>query len=54
MESQVRFGKIKVYGKMIDLDNTSIEDLTKMKKILDKRLDVLVNKYIDLYNKING
>lgn len=54
MEDKVMLGKIKVYGKVIDLDNTSIEDLTKMKKILDKRIVTLVNRYTELYNEING
>lgn len=54
MENQIMFGKIKVYGKVIDLDNTPIDDLIKMEKILDKRLNTLVNRYMDLYNKVNG
>lgn len=49
---QGKFGKIKVYGKIIDLDNTSIEELIKIKEILDNRLEQLCQKYTELYNQV--
>ncbi|MBP3596824.1 MAG: hypothetical protein J6J60_05455 [Clostridia bacterium] len=45
MGNEVKFGKIKIYGKVIDLDATSVEELKKIKKVLDNRLDQLVEKY---------
>lgn len=47
MENEVKFGKIKIYGKVIDLDEASVEDLRKIKKVLDNRLDNLLQKYIE-------
>lgn len=50
MDEQVKYGKIKVYGKVIDLDNTPIEDLKRMKKALDNRLRFLSEKYVETYS----
>lgn len=50
MESKL--GKIKVYGKIIDLDNMPIDELKKVNEILNNRLDQLCEKYIELYNNI--
>lgn len=47
MENEVKFGKIKIYGKVIDLDTASVEELQKIKKVLDNRLDQLVQKYME-------
>ena len=46
------YGKIKVYGKIIDLDNMSIDELVKIKEVLDNRLEQLSKKYIELYNNL--
>ena len=47
MESKL--GKIKVYGKIIDLDEMPVENLRQVNEILYKRLDQLCDKYIELY-----
>lgn len=49
---ELKLGKIKVYGKIIDLDNMPIEELKKVKDVLENRLDQLSEKYIELYNKV--
>lgn len=46
MGNEVKFGKIKIYGKVIDLDNTPVEELKKIKRVIDNRLDQIVDKYI--------
>ena len=50
MESKL--GMIKVYGKIIDLDEMPVEDLKQVNEILYKRLDQLCDKYIELYKNI--
>ena len=46
----LKLGKIKVYGKIIDLDEMTITDLKKVNEILNDRLDQLCENYINLYN----
>lgn len=48
MENNEIYGKIKVYGKIIDLDKISTEELIKAKNILDQRIENLCEKYIEL------
>ena len=49
----IKLGKIKIYGKEIDLDNIAIEDLVKIKKVLNQRIITLAKEYSDIYSNSN-
>ena len=53
MSEQIKFGKIKVYGQEIDLDNTSLDDLEKIRDILSIRATALAEKYLEISKKNN-
>lgn len=54
MENSGKLGTIKIYGKVIDLDNISNEELEKIQKILKQRESKLDEEYLKLYSEIYG
>ncbi len=51
-DNQIKLGKITVYGKEIDLDNTPVEELEKMGKALERRLVDLGERYVELCEQL--